>query len=185
MWYPKVSHYNLPIRPKNPIQKGGITYTKKTLDKEVSSVYPRKNSIASFRCLSLNPDPFPKRHAIQSHHYPLISTPHASMFRRRRPRRRRIPSRVAIRRLRRLHLHPTLLAIVPLVRSTRGTAIVSLVRISVGVVRGVGSGAIRGRGRGVLAAVVGLRVVVVVAWARGPAGAVEGLAAGFAAAAGG
>ena len=108
------------------------------------------------------------------------------MLRRRRPRRRRIPSRVPIRRLRRLHLHPTLLAIVPLVRSSGSTSIIPVVGISVSVVRGIGGGAIRGCGRGVLAT-GGLRVVVVivVARARGPAGTVEGLAAGFAAAAGG
>ena len=96
---------------------------------------------------------------------------------RRRARWRRIPASVCW--LRTLQLDAVLLTVVALVCAS--AAVVTSVVV-------IGSGGVRRRGV-VLVVVVGcggvLAVCVVVAWARGPACAVEGLSAGFAAATGG
>jgi hypothetical protein len=130
------------------------------------------------------PFPFRRRSLISRSSATVSSSAHLVLHRR-RPRRRRIPSLPTIRRLRRLHLHTVLLAIVSLVRSSSAATIVPSVairRVAVVVV----VGAVRWcRCSVVLAAVIGCRGIVVVAWARSPACAVEGLAAGLAALAGG
>jgi hypothetical protein len=84
--------------------------------------------------------------------------------------------------LRRLHLDAILLAVVVVALVLSGSAIVSRVAVCL-------AGAVRRRGRlavVLVVVVVGRGRVVVVAGhgARGPAGAVEGLAAGFATTAG-
>jgi hypothetical protein len=106
---------------------------------------------------------------------------HLRDFARRRARGRHI-LRASIRRLRGLHLDAILLAVVVVALILSSSAIVSRVAVCL-------AGAVRGRG--LLLAVVLVvvvvgrgRVVVAGHGARGPASAVEGLAAGFATTAG-